>query len=58
MNWSNGPSRHNTAKGFTDDAEKYNTATVDGWRVIRITQPQLRDGSAMAWMRKIFGRID
>jgi len=30
-------SGHNTAKGYTKDTEKYNRATVLGWRVIRVT---------------------
>lgn len=30
-------SGHNTAKHYTKDTEKYNTATVLGWRVIRVT---------------------
>lgn len=30
-------SGHNTAKHYTKDTEKYNTATVQGWRVIRVT---------------------
>ena len=28
-------SRHTTIKGFTQDCEKYNAATVAGWRVLR-----------------------
>lgn len=30
-------SRHTTISGFTGDIEKYNEATVLGWRVIRVT---------------------
>ncbi len=30
-------SGHNTAKGYTKDTEKYNAATVQGWRGIRVT---------------------
>lgn len=30
-------SRHTTIKGYQGDIEKYNTATVQGWRVIRVT---------------------
>ena len=32
--WTNG--RHTRGKGFVNDMEKYNTATVMGWKVIRI----------------------
>jgi very-short-patch-repair endonuclease len=30
-------SRHTTFKGYNADADKYNTAAVMGWRVIRLT---------------------
>jgi hypothetical protein len=30
-------SRHTTRKGFTGDADKYNRAASDGWRVLRFT---------------------
>lgn len=30
-------SRHTTAKGYTGDTEKYNTAQSEGWRVLRYT---------------------
>lgn len=30
-------SRHTSMKGYTGDIEKYNHATVKGWRVIRLT---------------------
>lgn len=31
-------SRHTSVTGFTKDCEKYNLATVNGWRVLRYTQ--------------------
>jgi len=34
--------RHNRGKGFINDCEKYNTATLLGWRVLRYT-PQMLD---------------
>jgi len=33
--------RHQTATGFTKDCEKYNSATCDGWAVLRYTPPQI-----------------
>lgn len=30
-------SRHTTKKGFTGDTDKYNAASLAGWRVIRLT---------------------
>lgn len=29
------------------DMEKYNTATLAGWRVLRVTPKQVADGSAL-----------
>lgn len=37
--WNRG--RHLTPRGFLSDAEKYLTATLMGWTVIRLTAPQL-----------------
>lgn len=34
--------RHNRGSGFAKDAEKYLEAALDGWRVLRLTQPQLK----------------
>lgn len=30
-------SRHTTISGYTKDSEKYNLATINGWRVLRYT---------------------
>lgn len=38
--WTGG--RHNRAAGYAKDCEKYNTATLEGWRVFRFT-PQMLD---------------
>lgn len=37
--WNRG--RHLSPRGFLNDAEKYLTATLQGWVVIRLTEPQL-----------------
>lgn len=37
--WTGG--RHTSPKGFLGDMEKYNTATVMGWRVLRTTPDRL-----------------
>lgn len=37
--WING--RHNRAKGFIADMEKYNTAAAMGWRLLRATPQNL-----------------
>jgi len=33
--------RHNRPQGFAADAEKYLEATLDGWCVLRLTEPQI-----------------
>lgn len=37
--WTGG--RHTSPKGFLNDIEKYNTAVVLGWRVVRTTPDKL-----------------
>lgn len=37
--WTGG--RHTSPKGFLGDIEKYNTATLMGWRVFRVTPEEL-----------------
>jgi len=39
--WSGG--RHTRGKGFESDVEKYNTATLLGWRVFRLTGSMLTE---------------
>ena len=43
--WTGG--RHTRGKGFEADLEKYNTATLMGWRVVRVTSAMARDGRAL-----------
>lgn len=43
--WSGG--RHTRGAGYVKDLEKYNTATLHGWRVLRFTPQQVNDGTAL-----------
>ena len=43
--WIHG--RHTRGAGFEKDAEKYNLATILGWRVLRATGNMVRDGRAV-----------
>lgn len=43
--WSGG--RHTRASGFQNDAEKYNAATIQGWRVLRYSTQQVAQGNAI-----------
>ena len=44
--------RHSRGAGFVKDLEKYNTATLHGWRVLRVTPKQIADGSALMLVEK------
>lgn len=50
--WTGG--RHQRGKGFEDDCEKYNEATLFGWRVYRFTGDQITRGDALALLERIF----
>lgn len=43
--WSGG--RHTRGAGFIADTEKYNAATLLGWRVLRFTCEAIRRGEAV-----------
>lgn len=43
--WKNG--RHTRPRGFLGDVEKYNAATELGWKVLRFTGKDIRDGGAV-----------
>lgn len=45
--------RHTRGAGFVKDMEKYNHATLLGWRVLRFTPQQVLDGSAIAFIRRV-----
>jgi very-short-patch-repair endonuclease len=44
--------RHTRGKGFEADIEKYNTAALLGWTVIRATTGQLQAGKAFQWIEE------
>lgn len=48
--WTRGG--HTRGAAFADDADKYNLATIQGWRVFRVTERQIRDGSAFPLIQK------
>ena len=51
--WTNG--RHSRGSGFEGDCEKYSTAAVQGWRIIRATTDQVAKGQAIAWVQEAIG---
>jgi hypothetical protein len=50
--WVNG--RHVRGRGYEADCEKYAEATLRGWKVLRVTPGMLRDGRAMALLKRAF----
>lgn len=49
--WTQG--RHTRGRGFLADVEKYNEATLLGWRLIRCTPQQIKDGTAFALLDRV-----
>jgi len=43
--WGRG--RHTRPRGFSADAEKYNSAALAGWTVLRVTPEMVRSGEAV-----------
>jgi very-short-patch-repair endonuclease len=44
--WSGG--RHTRGAGYENDCIKYNTAVLDGWRVLRFTKGMIDCGNALS----------
>ena len=44
--------RHSRGGGFEKDAEKYNTAVILGYRVLRVSTGQVKKGIALGWILK------
>lgn len=48
--------RHTRGQGFEADCEKYNAATLAGWRVVRVTGDMIRSGQALALVEELVGK--
>lgn len=48
--WTGG--RHTSPKGFLNDMEKYNTATIMGWRVLRTVPDELCSNATLNMIRE------
>ena len=48
--WVNGA--HNRGAHFESDAEKYNSAALLGWTVLRVTAAMVNDGRALALVER------
>ena len=50
--------RHTRGSGFTQDCEKYNTAVLMGWRVLRFTREHIENGYALETIIKIYNDLE
>ena len=48
--------RHQTGRGYTSDVEKYSSAALMGWMVIRVTPEHIKDGKAIQWVELALDR--
>lgn len=44
--------RHHRPVGFAEDCCKLNSAVILGWRVLRVTPQQVRDGTALDFVER------
>jgi very-short-patch-repair endonuclease len=49
--------RHNRGAGYAKDLEKYNTATVLGWRLLRVTPEMVSDGTVLSLIEALLDSI-
>lgn len=48
--------RHTTGSGYAKDLEKYNTAALLGWTVLRFTPRMIEEGTAVELIEAAFAR--
>lgn len=49
-------SRHTSGAGYSKDCEKFAFATIEGYRIIRVTTGQVNKGEAIMWLKEYFKR--
>ena len=54
--WSRGKSGHNGGSGLQRDAEKSAMAAIHGYRQISATTEQVKEGSAIGWIKQAIRR--
>lgn len=48
--------RHTSGAGYTKDCEKFALATIEGYRVMRVTTGQVGNGQAIEWIKQYFDK--
>ncbi len=51
--WKGAAGGHTSGAGYTKDCEKYNTALVLGWKVLRVVRAQIDSGQMINWVRNL-----
>lgn len=51
--WMRGGGRHNRGSGFLRDQEKFNLAAQLGWRILRCTPDDIKQGKILKLLREI-----
>jgi len=46
--------RHTRGSGFLKDMEKYNAAAAMGWRVLRVTPTEMKNGAVFGLLKDVF----
>lgn len=46
--------RHSRGAGMLADMEKYNAATLQGWRLLRVSDKHINKGTALRWIEAAF----
>lgn len=46
---------HSTGVGIERDCEKFSLAAAHGWRVIPVTEKQIKSGQAVEWIARALG---
>ena len=54
--WGKSKGRHQTGVGFSEDAVKYNVATLAGWMLVRITGHHIMSGLGLSWLEFALAR--
>lgn len=55
--WRRGGGAHSRPAAILRDIEKYNSATVMGWRVFRCTPEQIKSGEIMVILKEALGVV-
>ena len=50
--WATHKTRHVSGTGFERDSVKYNELTLRGFRVLRVTERQIKTGQALEWIER------